>query len=262
LTHPFPYNDLNALDKLLASHKDQFAAVIMEPYTFYEPEAGYLTGVRDLAHRHGAMLIFDEICTGFHLGLGGAQQRFGVIPDLATFGKAMGNGYPISAVVGRRDVMRMFEEVFVSFTFGGEVGAMAAALVVLDILEHTRALDNMEAAGIRLRDGVNAFAEEAGMSDRVQTHGHPRWQLIRFVDLKGQEDEVLRALWLQEVTRRGVLILSTHNTCAALDDAAVEHVLRGYAEAFKYVGSVLKSGDDLRRHLDGPVPTPAFRVRG
>ncbi len=261
LAHPFPYNNLAELEKLLAGRRDEFAAVIMEPYTFYEPDAGYLEGVRELTQRHGALLIFDEICTGFHLGLGGAQRRFGVIPDLATFGKAMGNGYPISCVVGRRDIMQKFEDVFVSYTFGGEVGAMAAALVVLDVLEHTSALDRMEGAGIRLRDGVNAFAQEAGLGDRVRTHGHPRWQLIRFLDTNGQEDEVLRALWLQEVTRRGVLVLSTHNTCAALDETAVEHVLRAYAEAFKYVGSVLKRGDDLRGHLDGPVPTPAFRVR-
>jgi len=261
LAHPFPYNSVDELDRLLTSCPREFAAVIMEPYTFYDPDPGYLDGVRELAHRHGALLIFDEICTGFHLGLGGAQKRFGVIPDLATFGKAMGNGYPISCVVGRRDVMRTFDDVFVSYTFAGEAGAIAASLAVLEILEHTNALERMEAAGIRLRDAVNALAEEAGFGTRVRTYGHPRWQLIRFVDAKGQEDDTLRALWLQEVTRRGVLVLSTHNTCAALDEAAIEHVLRAYAEGFKYVGGLLRRGEDLRAQLDGPVPTPAFRVR-
>src|SRR5439155_2626964 len=81
LSHAFPYNDLEALDRLLTGHNGEFAAVIMEPYNFYQPAEGYLEGVRRLAHKHGALLVFDEICTGFHLGLGGAQKRFGVVPD-------------------------------------------------------------------------------------------------------------------------------------------------------------------------------------
>jgi glutamate-1-semialdehyde 2,1-aminomutase len=81
------------------------------------------------------VLIFDEICSGFHFGLGGAQKKFGVTPDLACFGKAMGNGLPISCVVGSADVMKVFEDIFFSFTFGGEVASMAAAMKVLDVLE-------------------------------------------------------------------------------------------------------------------------------
>ena len=262
LSHPFAYNDLEALDRLLSSHRGEFAAVIMEPFNFYWPSEGYLEGVKRLTHAHGALLIFDEICTGFHLGLGGAQKLFGVTPDLATFGKAIGNGYPISCIVGRRDVMRTFEDVFVSFTFAGDVAAMAAALTVLDILEHTDAYARMESAGRRLADGAKALAEEAGLGGRFETHGHPNWLLLRFLDPGGKDDPVLRALWLQEVTRRGVLIISTHNICAALDYADVEQVLRAYAEAFKYVGALIQQGVDLAAALDGPVPTPAFQARG
>jgi glutamate-1-semialdehyde aminotransferase len=208
------------------------------------------------------VLIFDEICTGFHMGLGGAQRRFGVIPDLATFGKAMGNGYPISCVVGRRDIMRTFEDAFVSFTFAGDVGALAAALAVLNVLEHTDALDRMDAAGRRLRDGAMALAEAAGLGARFATLGHPAWLLLRFLDAAGADDPILRALWLQEVTRRGVLLISTHNTCAALGQAEVDRVLRAYAEAFKYVGAEVRKGTDLSALLDAPVPTPAFKARG
>jgi glutamate-1-semialdehyde 2,1-aminomutase/spore coat polysaccharide biosynthesis protein SpsF len=262
LSHPFPYNDLPALERLLASHRGEFACVIMEPFNFTEPQHGYLEGVKRLAHEHGALLIFDEICTGFHLGLGGAQKLFGVTPDLATFGKAMGNGYPISCIVGRRDVMQIFEDVFVSFTFAGEVGAMAAALKVLDILEHGDAYQQMAAAGQALADGALVLAQQAGLGDRFQIRGRPNWCLLRFLDAAGKEDPVLRALWVQEVTRRGVLLISTHNINAALDRALVEHVLRAYAEAFKYVGALAAKGSDLAACLDGPVPTPAFRARG
>jgi glutamate-1-semialdehyde 2,1-aminomutase/spore coat polysaccharide biosynthesis protein SpsF len=262
LAHPFPYNDLEALDRLLCAHKGEFAAVIMEPYNFYQPGEGYLEGVKRVTHDHGAVLIFDEICTGFHLGLGGAQKMFGVIPDLATFGKAMGNGYPISCVVGRRDIMKMFDDAFVSFTFAGDVTAIAAALAVLDILEHTDAFSRMEAAGAQLRDGAVALAEEADLGKRFQILGHHNWCLLRFLDARGEDDALLRSVWVQEVTRRGVLILSTHNICAALDWSAVDVVLSAYAEAFKRAGMLLQDGASLADQLDGPVPTPAFRVRG
>lgn len=262
LTHPFPYNDLEALDRVLSSHRDDFAAVIMEPFNFVWPHEGYLEGVRDIAHRHGAVLIFDEICTGFHLGLGGAQTMFGVTPDLATFGKAMGNGYPISCVVGRRDIMQLFDEAFVSFTFAGDVAAFAACLKVLDILEHSDAYPRMTAAGVALRDGARVMADESGLRARFAAAGHPHWLLLQFHGEDGGEDATLRALWIQEVTRRGVLVISTHNICAALGSADVQHVLEAYAGAFAYVGQLVREGAELAQHLDGPVPSPAFRARG
>ena len=138
--------------------------------------------MKHLAQRHGALLIFDEICSGFHFGLGGAQKLFGVTPDLACFGKAMGNGFPISCVLGRADVMRIFEEIFYSFTFAGEVASMAAAMKVLDILEQTDALARMESNGRTLQDGVNAMAKEAGLGQRIRAMGRPQWSLLKFSD--------------------------------------------------------------------------------
>ncbi len=173
LTHPFVYNDLGSLQKLLNEHRGEFAAVIMEPVNFWPPAAGFLEGVKKLAHEHGALLIFDEICTGFHFGLGGAQKKFGVTPDLACFGKAMGNGFPISCVVGRADAMKVFEDIFFSFTFGGEVASMAAAMKVLDVLETTDALARMDTNGRLLQEGLNAMAKQAGLQDRIKCIGYP-----------------------------------------------------------------------------------------
>lgn len=262
LSHTFPYNDLEALDKVLASHADEFAAVIMEPFNFVWPAEGYLAGVKEIAHKHGAILIFDEICTGFHFGLGGAQKMFGVLPDLATFGKAMGNGYAISCVVGRRDIMQIFNDIFMSFTFAGDVSAMDAANAVLDILEEGDAYARMDAAATAMADGARVLADLSGLGDRFITQGHKNWLLLRFVDESGADDPLLRALWLQEVTRRGVLVISTHNISAALTRNDVEHILQAYAGAFKFIGGLLAEGADLEAQLDGPIPTPAFRVRG
>ena len=170
LTHPFVYNDLGSLQKLLQEHKGEFAAVIMEPVNFWPPAAGFLEGVRELAHEHGALLIFDEICSGFHFGLGGAQKKFGVTPDLACFGKAMGNGFPISCVVGRADVMKVFEDIFFSFTFGGEVASMAAAMKVLDVLEGHRCASSHGCERARAAGGTECAGERGGIAGSHPVH--------------------------------------------------------------------------------------------
>ena len=262
LAHPFPYNDSDALETLLASKPDQFAAVIMEPVNFNWPDQGYLEKVKEIVHRNGAILIFDEICSGFHFGLGGAQKLFGVTPDLATFGKAIGNGWPISCIVGRRDVMKIFEDAFVSFTFAGDVSAMAAAMKVLDILESGDAYARMTAAGTKLFDGARVMAAAAGLEDAFQLKGHPHWALFSFIDENGGDDPATRALWVQEVTRRGVLILTTFNISAALDELSVMTVLSAFAHAFKRVAQARSLGVRSETWLDGPIPVPAFRARG
>lgn len=261
LVHTVPYNDIDALEKILANKPGEFAAFIMEPVNFHWPDEGYLEKVKQLVHAHGALLIFDEICSGFHFQLGGAQKIFGVLPDLATFGKAMGNGWPISCIVGRKDVMKVFEDAFVSFTFAGDVSAMAAAMKVLDILEHGEAYAQMTAAGKKLFDGARVMANAAGLGNNFQLHGHPHWSIFSFVDENGEMDRLTTALWIQEVTRRGVLILTTFNVCAALSEMDVTNTLTAFAHAFKRVAEAKRQGLSPTEWLDGPVPVPAFRVR-
>lgn len=260
LTHPFPYNDLPALETLLSEHSSEFAAVILEPVNFVEPQPGYLQGVRELAHKHGALLIFDEICSGFHFGLGGAQKRYGITPDLACFGKAMGSGFPISCVVGRAEVMRIFEEIFFSFTFGGEAASLAATLKVLDILEHTDALARIEANGRRLQEGFNALAQEAGLAQRFQCVGHPSWSLLKFRDAGGADSFLERSLFQQEAVKRGILLLVTHNLTAAHGSGDIERTLEVYAAIFKTLAHWLNDANPAR-FLEGPMIQPVFRVR-
>ncbi len=260
LVHAFPYNDLGALKALLEAHPGEYAAVTMEPVNFIPPANGYLQAVKDLAHQHGALLVFDEICSGFHFGLGGAQKRFGVTPDLAAFGKAMGNGYPIAVVVGRADVMPIFDEVFFSFTLGGEAGAMAAAMKVLDILERGAALPFLEGQGRRLQDGFNALAREAGLFPRFECIGFPFWSLLKFRDAEGKDSYLERSLWQQECVKRGILQLVTHNMTAAHDNGAVEQTLETYAAVFKTLALWLADSNPTR-FLEGPMIQPVFRVR-
>jgi glutamate-1-semialdehyde aminotransferase/spore coat polysaccharide biosynthesis protein SpsF (cytidylyltransferase family)/predicted dehydrogenase len=260
LTHPFVYNDLGSLQKLLSEHKREFAAVIMEPVNFWPPAEGFLDGVKKLAHDHGALLIFDEICSGFHFGLGGAQKKFGVTPDLACFGKAMGNGFPISCIVGRADVMKIFEEIFFSFTFGGEVASMAAAMKVLDILEDERVYVRMGKNGQILQEGLNSLAAEAGLQDRIKSVGYPLWSLIKFLDANGNDSFLARSLFTQECAKRGVLLLATHNMTAAHEPIDIEQTLKVYAEVCRTMRDWL-SDPHPERHLEGEMIQPVFRVR-
>ena len=260
LTHPFVYNDLDSLQKLLNDNPGDFAAVIMEPVSFRSPAVGFLEGVKDLAHRHGALLIFDEICSGFHFGLGGAQKKFGITPDMACFGKAMGNGFPISCVVGRAEVMRVFEDIFFSFTFAGEVASMAAAMQVLDVLETTDALGRIEINGRVLQEGLSVLAREAELEDRIRCIGYPCWSLIRFLDPEGNDSFLVRSLFTQECVKRGVLLLATHNMTAAHDPLAVEQTLKVYAEVCKTLAKWL-SEPNPEEYLEGAMIEPVFRVR-
>jgi len=260
LTQAFVYNDLGSLQKLLHEHEGEFAAVILEPVNFWPPVSGFLEGVKNLAHQHGALLIFDEICSGFHFGLGGAQKKFGVTPDLACFGKAMGNGFPIACVVGRADAMKVFEDIFFSFTFGGEVASMAAAMQVLDVLETTDALARMSANGRILQEGLNALAKESGLQHRIQCIGYPSWSLIKFLDANGKDSLLVRSLFAQECVKRGVLLLATHNMTAAHDPLAVEQTLRVYAEVCKTLAAQL-TATHPEQFLQGEIIQPVFKVR-
>ena len=233
----------------------------MEPVNFYWPKENFLDKIKKITHENGALLIFDEICSGFHLGLGGAQKLFSVKPDLATFGKAMGNGYPISCIVGKKEYMKIFEDAFFSFTFAGDLSSIAAAIKVLDILENTDAFSRMTSAGTKLFNGAMVMAKIAGLENNFKLDGHPHWCTFSFVDDLGREDPETKALWIQEVTRHGVLILTTFNISASLTYEDVEKILLAFAHAFKVVANVKKNNYSPLKFLSGEMPVPAFKVR-
>ena len=132
LTHPVPYDDLDAVLDMFRSYPGEFAAVILEPMNRIWPNPEYLSELKELVHEKGALLIFDEVVTGFRFAPGGAQEYFGVTPDLAALGKGLANGFPLSAVVGRVELMRLMEDIFFSFTMGGETLSLAAAIATMD----------------------------------------------------------------------------------------------------------------------------------
>jgi len=258
LTKTFRYNDRQSLENVFTAYPGQIAAVIMEPVGIEEPKPGFLAGVRDLAHRNGSLLIFDEVVTGFRLSLGGGQQYFGVVPDLAAFGKAMANGYSISAVVGKREHMEIFDEIFFSTTFGGEIVGLAAALATLKIIREREVLKHIHGQGRKLQEGFRCLAAEHGLSECADCVGLPPRTLVTFRDEGGIDPLVIKSFFQQECLKRGILFSGNHNVCFSHTDADVDRTLRVYDTALRKLRAALDVGDVSAR-LEGPVVEPVFR---
>ncbi|HYC48261.1 MAG TPA: aminotransferase class III-fold pyridoxal phosphate-dependent enzyme [Burkholderiales bacterium] len=260
LTEKFAYNDLDALGQLLASHPGEFAAVMMEPMNVEEPREGFLQGVRDLAHDHGALFVFDEIITGFRYHLGGAQTLFEVVPDLATFGKSMGNGFPISAIVGHARYMAQMEEIFFSSTFGGEALSLAASLATIRKMQREPVHATLNAMGERVMNITRANIERHGLADAMTITGKPSWSLMQFRDCRGASASQVKSLFLQEVIARGVLTAGSYNMCYAHRDADLDLLDKAQREACAVVAAALHVGDIDKRLYGAPIE-PVFRVR-
>lgn len=260
LTHIFSYNDLASLEALFRQLPGQVACVIMEPMNIEEPRPGFLEDVRDMTHRYGAVLVFDETVTGFRYAKGGAQELFGVTPDLATFGKGLANGYPVSAIAGKADLMREMEEVFFSFTFGGEALSLAAALATLEKLEREPVIDTLWSRGRRVVEGVRTLITKHSLSAALSTGGKDCWSFLLFRDAAGCSQWELKTLFMQEVLVRGILTYGTHNMSYAHSDADVDRLLAVYDEVFALLGAAVKCGSvgDLLR--TDPL-VPLFRIR-
>jgi glutamate-1-semialdehyde aminotransferase len=259
LTIPFVYNDLPSLERIFEAHPGQVAAVIMEPVGVEAPDPGFLEGVRALASAEGALLVFDEVITGFRLALGGAQELFGVLPDLTCVGKAMANGYPVSAVTGRAEVMEIFDEIFFSFTFGGEAVSLAAAAATMAVLREPETIPHLWAQGQTLRDGYNTLAHHFELAETTSCIGLAPRTVITFTKTSGYEPLVLKSLFQQECVRRGVLFTGGQNVCLAHSDADVEHTLRVYRSALEVLRRALDE-DDLETRLEGDPVQPVFRA--
>lgn len=255
-----PFNDADALADLLAREGDQIAGVILEPAGGAEPAEGYLQRVRELTEKHGVLLIFDEVVTGFRINLGGAQTEYGVIPDLAAFGKAMANGMPISTVVGRRDIMMEMEKVFVSTTFGGEALSIAAAIATIDKIEREGVVDRLKAIGQRLTSTYNATASRYGLGDIIAM-APVSWCPKLKMKQAPVPANLLNSLLRQSYTQNGVLMSASFNLCLAHEKADVlADTEIGLDRALAQVAEALNSADPAA-FLKGPMIQPVFQVR-
>jgi glutamate-1-semialdehyde aminotransferase len=213
LSHKFVFNDMDSLSRLVKDLDFQVGCVVMDTVARYYPRPGFLEDVREFTRRHGIILIFDEIVTGFRIHKGGAQAFFNVIPDLACFGKALANGMPVSALVGKEKYMSRLDDLFFSLTFAGETLSLSAADAVLDIYGRIDVPADLHKKGVFLRGGLEAILAMHGLDEIFEMQGMPCRLVLGFKNkldstsfIKKKEDsDYLTAVLIREMAMRGIL---------------------------------------------------------
>ncbi|MFH1653886.1 MAG: aminotransferase class III-fold pyridoxal phosphate-dependent enzyme [Pseudomonadota bacterium] len=240
-THEFHYNDLKGVEKLLSEHKGNVAGIIVTPvghplaHPLEEPKPGFLEGLRKLADEHSVVLIFDEVRTGFRVSLGGAQLKYGVTPDIALFGKAMANGYPVSAVCGKKKFLQPIADgkVFISSTFFPNSLEMVAALKTIEIMETENVLDAIWEKGKAFLDDLRIIASETNAP--VTISGIPPMPCITFNKDSEGKYKNLRPEFYRQCIRRGLFMHPFHHSYIAYRHTAddLERALEVIREGFK-----------------------------
>jgi len=214
--YEFEFNNLEEVEILFKKNKDEIAAIIVNPIhtpggrEVEMPKPGYLEGLRELASDNNALLIYDEIRTGFRVDMGGAQKMFGVVPDLAAFGKAMGNGYPISTLVGKAEFMDvLLEKVFLSSTFFPNSLTQIASLKTIEILEREKVLDNIHQKGKQFAKRIKEYIEDSGVPCIYS--GEPWMPYITFIPDKDFLYRKLRDEFYRQLIRRKIFLQPYHH---------------------------------------------------
>ncbi len=263
MTVKFRYNDPASLLALFDQHPSQIACVVMEAEAGVPPVAGYLNRVKEICEQQGAVLIFDEMITGFRWHLGGAQKFHGVVPHLSTFGKAMGNGFAISALAGKREIMRLGgldhdqPRVFLlSTTHGAETHALAASIETLRIFREQNVVEFLWKQGERLRTLVNKSIAENRLEGFFEVTGRPCNLVFVTCDQERKRSQIFRTLFMQELIRRGVLgpsfVVSFSHS-----DADIDRTAEAVYEAHVIYRKALDEG--AAKYLQGKPVKPVYR---
>lgn len=257
LTFTFNYNDI---ESLIQSIDSDTACVILEPFVFEEEKNNFLKEVHEVCKKNGTLLVFDEMWTGFRIAVGGAQEYFGVTPDLACYSKAIANGMPVSVITGKEDVMKLFDkEVFFFTTFGGETLSLAAAMATIDEIQNKNVPEFLSSQGKKLKDGYNKITKDLNI-DYTKCSGYNCRTIITF-DPKAGNPLELKSLVQQEMIKRAILWGGFHNMCFSHTDEDVEYTLKAYEDVLP----VLKKAVDeknVRAFLKGEPVEPVFRKTG
>lgn len=264
LTVTFRYNDLDSARTLFEKHPGRIAAVILEAARVDEPRDRFLHKLKELCHSHGALFILDEMITGFRWHKGGAQKHYGIQPDLSTFGKAMANGFSVSALAGRREFMRLGgldhvdrPRVFMlSTTHGAETHALAAAIATMQIYQSEPVIEHLERQGERLREGANDVIRRHGLEAYVEVFGRSSCLLFATRDLDRKPSQPMRTLFLQETIRRGVLMPSLVVSYSHTDED-IDRTIKAIDGALSVYRQALDGG--VERFLIGRPSEPAMR---
>ena len=263
LTVKFRFNDIPSLHGLFDAHPGQIACVVLEAETAIAPRPGFLAEVRAACDRFGALMVLDEMITGFRWDVGGAQRVYDVVPDLSTFGKAIANGFPLAALAGKREIMerggirRPEERVFLlSTTHGAETYSLAAAIATMRIYQEEPVIETLHRRGERLRQGVESAARRNGVQDHLRVLGRASNLVFATMGPDHLPSQEYRTLFMQELIARGVLAPSFVVSYSHTDDD-VDRTIEAVDRAAAIYARALDDGP--ARHLKGRPVKPVFR---
>ncbi len=254
LTFTFNYNDI---DSVRNSIDDDTAAIILEPVVFDEPKNNFLQELANLCKEKNILLIFDEMWTGFRMALGGAQEYFGIIPDLATYSKAIANGMPLAVLTGKNEIMELFNtDVFFFNTFGGEALSLAAAKATIEEMKEKNVINYINTKGNILIEGIKKILYNSDI-DFIEVKGYPFRSMLSFKESAG--DPLLQKSFVQqEMFKRGILWSGFHNICFSHTDMDIEYTLGVYNEVLLMLKDVVEN-NELASSIKGIPVQPVFR---
>jgi glutamate-1-semialdehyde 2,1-aminomutase len=260
LTHEFKYNDVKSLESIFISLPNKIAAVILEPMSGEFPKDNFLQKVKKLAEENGSVLIFDEVVTGYRFTLGGAQSEFNVTPDLTTLGKGIANGYPLSVLAGRASIMKELANVFFSGTFGGELLSLAAAKTVINMHLESNIPKKISKVGLNMSQAIEEIIKSHELNDILHISGHPTWKFLNWTGTSEYSSSMLKTYFMQEMFKRGILVLSTHNNSLSLTHEIAVEVVDAYQEVLSLLKKDLENSYVVKRLKVNPI-LPLFSVR-
>jgi glutamate-1-semialdehyde 2,1-aminomutase len=260
LTHKFIYNDIDSLETIFKHRPDKIGAVILEPMSSEYPRNNFLENVKAVTAKYGAILIFDETITGFRLSTGGAQQVFNVIPDLTTLGKGIANGYPLSVVTGRKEIMLEMEKIFFSGTFGGELLSLAAAKTVINLHIKHDVTYRLSQIGTEIASGLEKMILEYKLDQVLNLSGHPAWKFLNWNSINQFDSKTIKSFFMQEMLNKGVLVLSSHNVSLSLKERHIKKLLEIYSEVLFDISKSI-ADETLARRLKNKPLEPLFKIR-
>jgi len=251
---PFGYNNLEGLERIIHENPGEVGVIIMEPVRDHDPERGFLEGVRKIADRIGAVLIFDEVTSGFRVNLGGIHLTYDVTPDMVVFGKALGNGFPISAVVGKRDVMDAAQESFISSTFWTERVGFVAALATLVKMRAQHVQEKVVEYGTAINQGWTEAAHAADLKIKISGI-----KPLTHINFSHPEALALQTFYTQEMLKKGFLAGAAVYSTLAYTPEVIEKFTAATYQVFSQIRDWLNRGESIAHHLDGPIKHAGFK---
>ncbi len=255
---PFDYNDIDGLEYIFESNKDEIACVFMEATIFDKPQGDFLKKVKKLTHENDAVLIFDEIVTGFRFANGGAQELFDVEPDITVLGKGIANGMPLSAVVGKSEYMKIFDDVFFSTTYAGDTLSLAAAKATLMEIKEKPVIKNIWANGLHLMEEFNKITKENSLN--IDLSGYPVRMKMNGKDSKGNDSVLIRSLLIQEMVKRGIFMHpGVEYISYSHSKEDIQQTLNAFEDSIPLLRKAI-SEDKVESYLEGNPSKPVYSI--